>query len=249
MKKTLKMFDSPKYEVFGENDVYVVKDKEKHKFYAISPKEVDELNIELSEREEKVSIIGFYIFLLFIFFLELFNIYIALYDTKLYGDITRSTFISSLALYLLVFIVFHELGHIVYFKYFGKKIDSIGFKFNYIFPSVFVRMNDTYLLSKKEKIIVHLGGLLFSLVMNNLIFGLGIIFNSGILIFLAKYMSIDIVMNSIPMMNSDGYKVILAIKGVVEKKIFVENNDFIKRIKIINILFVIVYTFWFIWNL
>lgn len=66
-------------------------------------------------------------------------------------------------MYLLVFIVFHELGHIVCFKYFGKKIDSVGFKFNYIFPSFFVRMNDTYLLSKKEKIIVHLGGLLFSL--------------------------------------------------------------------------------------
>lgn len=68
MKKTLKMFDSPKYEVFGENDVYVVKDKEQRKFYAISPKEIDELNIELSEMEEKVSIIGFYVFLLFIFF-------------------------------------------------------------------------------------------------------------------------------------------------------------------------------------
>ncbi len=125
MKKTLKMFDSPKYEVFGENDVYVVKDKEQRKFYAISPKEIDELNIELSEREEKVSIIGFYVFLLFIFFLELFNIYIALYDMKLYDDITRRAFISSLALYLLVFIVFHELGHIVCFKYFGKKLIAL----------------------------------------------------------------------------------------------------------------------------
>lgn len=121
MKKTLKMFDSSKYEVFGENDVYVVKDKEKHKLYAISPKEVDELNIELLEREEKVSVIGFYVFLLLIFFWS-YSIYIALYDTKLYDDITRSTFISSLALYLLVFIVFHELGHIVCFKYFGKKL-------------------------------------------------------------------------------------------------------------------------------
>ncbi|WP_302192605.1 hypothetical protein [uncultured Streptococcus sp.] len=121
----MKMFDSPKYEVFGENDVYVVKDKEQRKFYAISPKEIDELNIELSEREEKVSIIGFYVFLLFIFFLELFNIYIALYDMKLYDDITRRAFISSLALYLLVFIVFHELGHIVCFKYFGKKLIAL----------------------------------------------------------------------------------------------------------------------------
>lgn len=249
MKKTLKTLNSFRYEVFGENDAYVVKDKEKHKFYTISPKEINELNIELLEREEKVSTIGFYVFILFIFFLELVNLYIAVSDIKLYGSVTKENFISSLVLYLLIFIVFHELGHIVCFKYFGRKIDKVGFKFNYVFPSFFVRMNDTYLLSKKEKIIVHLGGLLFSLLMNNILFCVGLIFTNGVLISLAKYMSIDIIVNSIPMMNSDGYKVILAVREVVEKKLFIENNKFIKTIKLINIIFVIVYTLWFIWSL
>ena len=213
MRKTLKTFDSPIYEIFGENDTYVIKDKEKHKFYTINPKEINKLNIELSERKEKVSAVGFYIFLLLVFSLELFNIYITLYNTKLYNSVTKRDFISVLLLYLLVFIVFHELGHIACFKYFGKKIDKVGFKFNYIFPSFFVRMNDTYLLSKKEKIIVHLGGLFFSLLLNNIMFCTGIIFINNILISLAKYMSIDIIVNSIPMMNSDGYKVILAVQG------------------------------------
>ena len=249
MKKTLKTYNSPRYEIFGENDTYVVKDKEKHKFYTIKPKEINELNIKLLEREEKVSTIGFYVFILFIFFLELVNAYIAVSDTRLYGSATKENFISSLVLYLLIFIAFHELGHIACLKYFGKKIDKVGFKFNYVFPSFFVRMNDTYLLSKKEKIIVHLGGLFFSLLMNNIVFYVGIIFTNSVLISRAKDMSIDIIVNSIHMMNSDGYQVILAVREVVEKKLFIENNKFIKTIKLINLLFVIVYTLWFIWSL
>lgn len=59
-------------------------------------------------------------------------------------------------------------------------------------------------------------------------------------------MSIDIMFNSLPMMNSDGYKVILSLKGMEEKKNFEENRRLIQIIKVVNILFVIVYTIWFI---
>ena len=62
-------------------------------------------------------------------------------------------------------------------------------------------------------------------------------------------MSIDIMFNSLPMMNSDGYKVILSFKGMEEKKNFEENRRLIQIIKVVNILFVIVYTIWFIWSL
>ncbi len=55
--------------------------------------------------------------------------------------------------------------------------------------------------------------------------------------------------NSLPMMNSDGYKVILSLKGMEEKKNFEENRRLIQIIKVVNILFVIVYTIWFIWSL
>ncbi len=51
------------------------------------------------------------------------------------------------------------------------------------------------------------------------------------------------------MMNSDGYKVILSLKGMEEKKNFEENRRLIQIIKVVNILFVIVYTIWFIWSL
>ena len=73
--------------------------------------------------------------------------------------------------------------------------------------------------------------------------------NNVLLVYLAKYMSIDIMFNSLPMMNSDGYKVILSLKGMEEKKNFEENRRLIQIIKVVNIFFVIVYTIWFIWSL
>ncbi|MHC3899935.1 site-2 protease family protein, partial [Streptococcus thermophilus] len=81
------------------------------------------------------------------------------------------------------------------------------------------------------------------------VFLLGVMLNNVLLVYLAKYMSIDIMFNSLPMMNSDGYKVILSLKGMEEKKNFEENRRLIQIIKVVNILFVIVYTIWFIWSL
>ncbi|HEO7504397.1 TPA: peptidase, partial [Streptococcus agalactiae] len=68
-------------------------------------------------------------------------------------------------------------------------------------------------------------------------------------IYLAKYMAIDILYNSIPLMNSDGYKVIIATRGVLEAKSFNENSMLVKVIKLCNIIFVILYTVWFIFNI
>lgn len=42
---------------------------------------------------------------------------------------------------------------------------------------------------------------------------------------------------------------ILSLKGMEEKKNFEENRRLIQIIKVVNILFVIVYTIWFIWSL
>ncbi|MCO4512552.1 hypothetical protein Si110_01852 [Streptococcus infantarius subsp. infantarius] len=90
---------------------------------------------------------------------------------------------------------------------------------------------------------------MFSLLINTFVFLLGVMLNNVLLVYLAKYMSIDIMFNSLPMMNSDGYKVILSLKGMEEKKNFEENRRLIQIIKVVNILFVIVYTIWFIWSL
>ena len=247
MKKILKEYKDDSYEIFGEDERYIVKDIQRRKYYQLSSSEIKKYKFNFKNKKERISSTNVYFFFIILFSLEILNIYISLRTTI--GKIDELYFIYSLCVYLPIFIIFHELGHISFFHLFGRKVDKIGFKFNYIFPSFYVRMNDSYLLSKKERLIVHSGGIMFSLLVNTFIFLIGIISNNTLLIYLSKYMSVDIIFNSLPMMNSDGYKVILSLRGVEEKKTFVENNRLIKSIKAINILFVIVYTIWFIWSL
>lgn len=247
MKKILKEYKDDSYEIFGEDERYIVKDLQRRTYHQLSSSEIKKYKLNFKNRKERISSTNVYFFFIILFSLEILNIYISLRTTI--GKIDELDFIYSLCVYLPIFIIFHELGHISFFHLFGRKVDKIGFKFNYIFPSFYVRMNDSYLLSKKERLIVHSGGIMFSLLVNTLIFLIGITSNNILLVYLSKYMSVDIIFNSLPMMNSDGYKVILSLRGVEEKKTFVENNCLIKSIKAINILFVIVYTIWFIWSL
>lgn len=250
MKKNLKTYNDDRYEIFCENNRYIVKDKNAGKYYRLNEDEFRVLDIDLVTRSEGISSFNFYTFLVVLFVLEVLNIYISLFrlDSDL-PNIGEVEFIYLLIFYLPIFIVVHEYGHIFFFRAFGRKIDKIGFKFNYIFPSFFVRMNDTYLLTKKEKIIVHSGGVLFSLLINSFLFLIGKFFENILFIYLAKYMAVDIIVNSIPMMNSDGYKVVLAIKGIEETKYFTENSKLVKMVKLINLLFVLIYTIWFIYSL
>lgn len=250
MKKNLKTYQDDRYEIFCENNSYIIKDKNLGKYYKLNEDDIRALNIDLIARSEGISNFKFYSFVAILFVLEIFNIYIFLFrlDSGL-PNIGEAQFIYSLIIYLPIFIVVHECGHIFFFRAFGRKIDKIGFKFNYIFPSFFVRMNDTYMLTKKERIVVHSGGILFSLLINSFLFFIGKIFGNIIFIYLAKYMAVDIIFNSIPIMNSDGYKVVLAIKSIEETKYFAENSKLVKMIKLINLLFVLAYTIWFIHSL
>lgn len=247
MKKILKEYKDDNYEIFGEDERYIVKDIQRRKYYRLSGSEIKKYKFNFKNKTERISSTNVYFFFMILFSLEILNIYISLRTTI--GKIDELDFIYSLCVYLPIFIIFHELGHISFYHLFGRKVDKIGFKFNYIFPSFYVRMNDSYLLSKKERLIVHSGGMMFSLLINTFIFLIGVTFNNILLIYLSKYMSVDIIFNSLPIMNSDGYKIILSLRGVEEKKNFAENNCLIKSIKAINILFVIIYTIWFIWSL
>ncbi|EGO9014034.1 hypothetical protein D2A61_13390, partial [Enterococcus faecalis] len=59
----------------------------------------------------------------------------------------------------------------------GKKHQKIGFKMNYyIFPAIYVEMNEIYLISKNEKIIVHLAGLITNYLTINFIQVINLLF-------------------------------------------------------------------------
>ncbi|MHC5227692.1 site-2 protease family protein [Enterococcus sp. LJL99] len=223
-----------------ENDVFV-KDKKNNRYFQISANETEEMHIiEWKEYTSKVSKNQMIIFLILFIFLYLCNFSIVFFKTP---DVSYTFFQFTIfaLLYLIIFIVVHEAGHIFFYKKFGGKINKIGFKLNYIFPSLYVRMNDTYLFSKYEKLVVHGGGLLFSLVLNGFLFFIGSAFGMDILITLTKVMFLDIIWNTTPVLNSDGYKIMLTLFSVNEKKYLKNNSKLVLFFKIVNLIVISIY--------
>lgn len=234
-------YQDENYELVKKNNKIIVKDKNKNSFFSIEESEINVKQIDWKISQSKLSPLNFTLYSVFFCSLFFMNMYILIFSVKQH---VRSTSLFSLffLLYLVFFIFIHELGHITCFKIFKGHIDKLGFKFNYIFPSFFVRMNEVHLLNKYEALLVHTGGLLFSLILNNLLYFISSYFHYSIGIAISQYFSFDILWNSIPILNSDGYKILLTIFSIEEKKKIAHNASLIWFIKIINWVVVGIYT-------
>lgn len=230
---------------YDKLQVAVVKNKIYNKYYEVPINEIQDEEIEW-----KCNIIhhSTFIFLMYISIFALFSVIniIGFMMTRKVDDVSFQSFLPILIVYMIFFIIFHEMGHYVMCKLFGKSPEKIGFKFNYIFPAFFVRMNEVYLLDKIEKIYVHSAGLMVSLFMNGMVFLLGFYFNNNLLKYLGTYVVFDIFMNALPLMNSDGYKILITLLNLNEKKKMMESSNIIIVFKILNYTICIVYTIWFI---
>lgn len=249
MKKILKMYNSDEFEIFCEGEDAVIKDKINQKYYETKTEEIKKIqDIALQNRISLISPKNFILYITLFLFLSVTNLYILFFSID-YKQTSLTSFTISLLVYFPIFIIIHELGHAFFLKLFKRSLDSFGFKFNYIFPSFYVRMNDTNLLAQNEKIVVHSGGLLFSLILNTFIFISGLVFHSQILIYIGKYMAFDILLNSVPILNSDGYKILITLFNVRVKKKKTSNSKIVNYINIINIIIVLLYTAFFIKNI
>ena len=76
MKKNLKTYQDDRYEIFCENNSYIIKDKNLGKYYKLNEDDIRALNIDLIARSEGISNFKFYSFVAILFVLEIFNIYI-----------------------------------------------------------------------------------------------------------------------------------------------------------------------------
>lgn len=178
MSKCYKYTDE-KYEVFVENSVFI-KDKEKNVYLKSElknlPKSIQE---SLNEYTPKVTVIKFASIITFFIFLLFINVILLNHsDTKI-QSISANLHLAYIFLffYLSLNIFIHELGHIKSLNYIGKKHQKIGFKMNYyIFPAIYVEMNEIYLISKNEKIIVHLAGLITNYLTINFIQVINLLF-------------------------------------------------------------------------
>ena len=120
----------------------------------------------------------------------------------------------------------HELGHIYSLKFFGRQFNKVGFKLNfYVFPSFYVQMNEIYMLSKKDKIIVHSFGLFINFLFINSIqlFNVVTIDNYGLTL-AYLFFSSTMIWNLIPILNSDGYKIMLTALSLDEFEKIMRNH-------------------------
>lgn len=249
MNLLVQRFENGDYEMLKNisRDNVTIKDKKTKKYYEIPLGEIEnQFEIEWNVEQKNHNTAFIVLYSMTIVLLSIVNIYILIYNIP--GAISTKQFIMGIVIYLPVFILLHESGHILALKHYGKQANKVGFKFNYIFPSFFVRMNDSYMMDKIEKFYVHSAGLMFSLLLNTIVFIIGIISKNYLFIYITTYIAFDIVMNSIPILNSDGYKICITLLGFNEKKRMSSGSKFVFMIKILNWIIVIFYTIWFIYS-
>lgn len=223
----------------------VVKSKIDNKYYEVPMNEIQDEGIEWKCNIINHSTFVFFMYVSIFILFSVVNI-VGFIMTRKVDDVSLQSFFPILIIYMTFFIITHELGHYLMCNLFGKSPEKIGFKFNYIFPSFFVRMNEVYLLDKIEKIYVHSAGLIVSLFINGTVFILGFYFHSNLLNYLGAYVAFDICMNMLPLMNSDGYKILITLLNLNEKKKTIESSRIIIAFKILNYTICIIYTIWFI---
>lgn len=241
MKMKYKIFNNSDFEMIKYNNKIIIKDKNENKYY-----EVDETQFDESkdiEWKNYHSIINDKIFIIYILtFILLFIINVNFYISyKTIGNYNNLVITILFIIYTSINIIIHELSHILSLKIFNRKIDKFGFKFNYIFPSFYVRMNDVHMLSRNEKVLVHSAGLYVNMLFNVIFIFIAYKLKLNNLLIVCQLFIFGIFMNSVPILNSDGYKMMLSIFMYNEKKEKIYNSNIIKFLSFINVLVALAY--------
>jgi putative peptide zinc metalloprotease protein len=76
---------------------------------------------------------------------------------------SMSSLLSLYSLPLLIVVVFavvtiHEFGHGLALKYFGGKVEEMGFMLIYFMPAFYCNVSDAWMLKKRERLLVSLAG-------------------------------------------------------------------------------------------
>lgn len=231
-------YEDENYEVLVQKDVFI-KDKISGDYYKNNLDSLtDEQLSSFKIYKERVSSKFFYLFLCFTVVMFILNY---IYLMKLQKEIPPLIYGWKswviVVIYFIVNVVLHEMGHILSLKFFGKNFNKVGFKLNYyVFLSFYVQMNDTYMLSRNEKIIVHLFGLSTNfLVINTLEIINQLTISSEPLTKAFMFFSATLFWNLVPILNSDGYKILLAFLGLDEYCQVKTNHWLVLTIQIIGI--------------
>lgn len=79
---------------------------------------------------------------------------------------------------ILFVLLFHELGHATGMRHVGQQPHEIGFGFYLIFPVFFANVSNAWLVDRKSRFVVNLGGIYFQLLASVILY-IGIAFTDG----------------------------------------------------------------------
>lgn len=231
------IYEDQNYEILAQNHIFI-KDKKNKTYYRNNIDSIDSNTLnKFKKYPEKINQFHFCLYVLFIIVMIITNNIYVLKLQKIVTPNFNNTILVVLISYFLINIICHELGHIYSLKFFGRKIDKVGFRLNfYVFPSFYVQMNETYLLSQIDKIIVHSFGLFVNFTFINLTQLLNILTINNYSLTLAYILfSSTMIWNLVPMLNSDGYKIMLASLSLDEFSNFTKNHWLVLIFQLIGV--------------
>lgn len=155
-----------------------------------------------------------------------------------------AAFIVLLATYLIFSIAIHEFAHALALRLMGRRTDRVGVKLHYwIFPAFFVRMNQSLLLSRYGKVIVHGAGLFVNLFINGVLILLNFaVIRSAPLMGSLQFVALTLAFNATPLLKSDGYRIVLALANTDAAKGFRHNVWWLNGVHVASITYAVIYT-------
>ncbi len=124
--------------------------------------------------------------------------------TNSYNDVNIIIYI----LFLILNIIFHEFGHVLFCLSAGRKVKSYGFKLNYGLPMFYIDTSDICMATKRKRILTSLGGIYFNSFIGLSLFLWYVIFKSDVALKLINISYFFVASNILPFLKLDGYYVI-----------------------------------------
>ncbi|MCS4485591.1 peptidase [Staphylococcus americanisciuri] len=230
-------YENDDYEILVQNHVFI-KDKKAKNYYRNDISSLNKSMREcLIEYHEKISDRTFIIYIAFMLVMIIANYIHLLYLQRVLIPDANNISIVIIVVYFVFNIILHEIGHIYSLKYFGRSYDKLGVKLNfYVFPAFYVQMNETYMLSKNDKIIVHSFGLFINFTLINVFQLLNMLFINNYTLSLSYLLfSSTMIWNIVPILNSDGYKIMLAFLSLDEFSNITKNHWIVILFQIIGL--------------
>ena len=200
-------YDSNEVWINESKDLYFVKTDES--FYnpnkEVFESVIDSTKLEFHKtiKDNPIYCVSMILIIMATIFLYLMNVSYVIIDNNLIYS----------TLVLLINVVIHETGHILFLKFFYKESKiKAGFKFIFIYPAFYVDTSYTYMLPKYKRMTVYLAGSAF----NSIYVLLSMVFIPEFNNYLYLVVS-NILINFLPIIKSDGYYTLMALLGKYNK--------------------------------